>query len=114
MSAIQRSEQEWITLLGKHARSGLSQTAFCQQHNLARSSFSTQKKRLSHHLLHSSAPSSAFITATPPASITIPNSSHSTSEPEATLLLRYQQLELQLPTTISSTWLAQLLRGLAS
>jgi transposase len=43
---VRRTESEWRSILGRYERSGLSESAFCRESKLSRSTFMKWKRRL--------------------------------------------------------------------
>ncbi len=94
--------KHWIKHIEAWQRSGLSQAAYCRQHQLNAKSFSGR-------LRHSREPGLSTLPELIPVQI-------KTEEPQTlpqVLVLTVQGCRLELPTTVSAQWLSQLMRCLS-
>lgn len=96
-----RSNEQWLALFERHEKSGLSQTAFCKEHDLNPKYFSLRRKQL--QATDSQHESKAFVRVEP--------SKHQVSS--HLIKLRGNYGELFLPESVSPEWLAILLKQLA-
>lgn len=92
----------WLTHIKDWQRSGLSQAAYCRQHDLNANSFTG---RLSEFRKQESLAPAELI----PIQVKVDKESSLTH----VLVLTVQDNRLELPTTISAQWLAELLRCLS-
>ena len=91
-----RTPEQWQALFNEHKTSGLTAAEFCRQNNLNAKYFSLRRQQLQTKL-------SAFVKAT-----------MSTDNCSFELIhIRYQNIELHLPLSISSQSLADLIKALA-
>lgn len=96
----QRSKTEWLALFAEQAASGMTVTAFCHEHNLNACYFSTRRKQLQADK-GIKAPS-PFVPVTIAGESSVP-----------TLALHQgQSLVLNIPMSVSTTWLADLIERL--
>jgi hypothetical protein len=99
-----RSKEDWQELILRHAESGLSAQQFCRNHDVCPKYFSIRKKQLGLR-------SSAFVPVLPPKR-SVPEIPITLLK-STSLILRHGECCLHFETTPDSTWLAQLIRGLA-
>lgn len=92
----------WLTHIKDWQRSGLSQVAYCRQHDLNANSFTG---RLSEFRKQESIASAELIPIKVKVDEEVPL--------PHVLILTVQGCRLELPTTISAQWLAELLRCLS-
>lgn len=94
-----RSKEDWLALFQQHDESGLPASQFCQQNNLCPKYFSLRKKQLSWG-------SPTFIKVKAPTPLSI--------KPAAVnaITLSVGDCTLQLPLSISETWLAKMVKAL--
>lgn len=92
----------WLSHITAWQRSGLSQVAYCRQHQLPLSTFSA---RLSE--FRSQAKSSL-----PAPPVLLPVQVQPPALPKAGLILHRGEHRLELPASVSASWLAELLRCL--
>ncbi len=97
-----RSCEDWKALIKAQMSSGLSAAEFCRQQHINANYFS---KRKTEYLRLARTPEtpSAFVKIQPSESVT----------PSASIHLHYRNARLQIPSTVGSAWLADLL-GLLS
>jgi hypothetical protein len=95
--------KHWINHIGAWQRSGLSQAAYCRQHELNAKSFSG---RLSEYRAQGISPLPALI----PVQVKVDEQQLSLTH---ALVLTVQGCRLELPPTVSAQWLAELLRCLS-
>ncbi len=93
--------KHWLNHIEGWQRSGLSQAAYCRQHDLNANSFTG---RLSEFRKQANSASAEFI----PVQVTVDKKLSSTHA----LVLTVKACRLELPTTVSAQWLADLLRCL--
>ncbi|MCU7893411.1 MAG: IS66 family insertion sequence element accessory protein TnpB [Candidatus Thiodiazotropha sp. (ex Ustalcina ferruginea)] len=98
------TQAEWMTLFSQQHTSGLSAAAFCRQHKLCPKYFSLRKKQLQWRFPKSGVVRRAAVPVFIPARVTQP-----TLQP---LQLRWQSVELTLPTGLPAQWLSQLMKAL--
>ena len=92
----------WKTHIDAWQSSGLSQAAYCRQHQLAFSTFSARLRELR-----------AEATVSPSSPVLLPIHVQPQSSPEAGLVLRHVKgHRLELPAGVSASWLAELWRRL--
>ncbi len=96
---ITRNEAQWQTLIQDQQTSGLTIADYCQQHNLARSSFYAFKKKLG-------LTSSRFVCAKVIQQIEL-------LEEQPPITLSTAKVNVTLPATTPATYLAQILRELS-
>ena len=87
---VRRTELEWRSILARYERSGLSESAFCRNSKLSRSTFMKWKRRLS----SSPAPAPAFVEWMAP------------SEAAEEAPARVSEFELTLPGGVVLRWKA--------
>jgi len=97
-----RSQENWKALIEAQLESGLSAAEFCRQQQINSKYFSKRKTEYMRLANQPEAPS-AFVKLHPPALPTQPAAIH----------LHYKNVRLQIPSSIGSAWLADLL-GLLS
>jgi len=98
-----RSAGQWQALFNSHQDSGLSAAAFCRQHKLCPKYFSLRKKQLHWHPANNNQqaiPSTAWLPVRTAASAS------------AGIEVHWHSVQLRLPTSVPSTWLAELIKGL--
>ena len=93
------SREQWQSLITQYESSGLTQTAFCKQHNLNPKYFSLKRSKL----LPNTSKASAFIQATPVVS----------SQPTSEIELQVGAVKIKLSTSMPSAYLVDLIRALA-
>ena len=91
-----RTPEQWQALFNEHKTSGLTTAQFCRQNNLNAKYFSLRKQQLQTN-------PSIFVKALTP-------SSNSSFEPIRT---HYQGIELCLPASVSTQYLADVMKALA-
>ena len=91
----------WLTHIKDWQQSGLSQAGYCRQHGLNANSFTG---RLSEFRKQKNAVSSELI----PVQVNVDEARSSTNN----LVFTMKDCRLELPTTVSAKWLADLLRCL--
>ncbi len=117
-----RTRDEWNSIFGAHARSGLSQNEFCRKRGITPSAFSNAKQRISAGQAHKS----AFVPVLPPQpsteestrSDTVPElpsgrAAISTSQTVSPISVLLPGATLCLSADISPRWLATLIREMA-
>jgi hypothetical protein len=92
----------WLSHITAWQSSGLSQVAYCRQHQLAKGTFSA---RLSEFRAQAKSPLPA-----PP--ILLPIQVQPPALPKAGIILHHGKHRLELPVSVSASWLAELLRCL--
>ena len=98
-----RSNAEWIEILQHYIQSGLSPIQYCQQKNLDYKYF-LKRKRAFDNEQHSNTKSESFVRVQAPTKqIT----------PLPTLILQYQNTQLQITDGTDPLWLAQLIKQLS-
>ena len=96
-----RTHQQWRELFKQQADGDLSVAAFCKEHGIGQSYY--YKRKIDLAVKNDERPTSNFIKVKPPSKNIIPTPS---------IKLQYQQIRLMLPTSISPTWLAELIKAL--
>jgi len=93
--------QHWIAHIEGWQRSGLSQAAYCRQHNLNANSFTGRLSEFRKQAKHST-----------PELIPVQVSTDKTSPTMNQLVLQMHNCRLELPGTVSAPWIAELLQCL--
>ena len=96
---ITRSQEQWQTIIDDQQTSGLTIIAYCRQQQLSTSSFYAVKKKLG-------LTSGNFVRAKITQQVEL-------IEQQASITLTVGKANVSFPTTISATYLSQLLRELA-
>lgn len=96
---ITRSQEQWQTIIDDQQTSGLTIIDYCQQQQLSTSSFYAIKKKLG-------LTSANFVRAKISQQVEL-------IEQQASITLTVGKANVSFPTTISATYLSQLLRELA-
>lgn len=96
---ITRSQEQWQTIIDDQQTSGLTIIDYCQQQQLSTSSFYAIKKKLG-------LTSGNFVRAKISQQVEL-------IEQQASITLTVGKANVSFPTTISATYLSQLLRELA-
>ncbi|MEN3259407.1 hypothetical protein AAH678_28345 [Sodalis endosymbiont of Spalangia cameroni] len=117
-----RTRDEWNSIFGAHARSGLSQNEFCRKRGITPSAFSNAKQRISAGQAHKS----AFVPVLPPqpsteestrsdtvAELPSGRAAISTSQTVSPISVLLPGATLCLSADISPRWLATLIREMA-
>jgi len=91
-----RTMRNWKTLIKAQLESGLNATEFCCQQQLNATYFS---KRKNEQLCQTQEPQSPFVEIQTPRQ----------TKPSANIHLQYKNAHLQIPSTVDSSWLADLL-----
>lgn len=121
-----RTRDEWNSIFGAHARSGLSQNEFCRKRGITPSAFSNAKQRISVGQAHKS----AFVPVLPPqprteestradtgpailAELPSDRAAVSTSQTASPISVLLPGATLCLSADISPRWLATLIREMA-
>jgi transposase-like protein len=99
-----RSDAEWQQLIEQQQRSGLSASAFCQQHGLSSKTFYKRRQALRE-------PTKA--TDSTERFIEIQRPSTPAAATATTAVLHYQRSQLHVPTGVDARWLAQLMQALS-
>lgn len=121
---INRTPDEWRTLLEEQQRSGLNKTQFCRRYGITRSAFSNA----CHRFFADNSPATAFVQALPPSqgdeepaspdclpahAPTLSLAAVPAPQVSRQLALTLPGATLTLPLDISPRWLATLLREIA-
>jgi hypothetical protein len=93
-----RNREDWKTLIETQLESGLSAAEFCRQQQVNAKYFS---KRKTEHMRLADTPEA------PPAFVKI--QSPIQTKPSASIHLHYKNARLQIPSSVGSAWLADLL-----
>jgi len=94
--------EHWLTHITAWQRSGLSQVAYCRQHQLAKSTFLA---RLSEFRAQAKSP-------LPLPPVLLPIQVQPPALPQGGIILHHKGHRLELPASVSTSWLAELLRCL--
>jgi len=92
----------WLTHITAWQRSGLSQVAYCQQHQLAKSTFLA---RLSEFRAQVKSVSQEPL-------VLLPIQTQPPALPKCGIILHHKDHRLELPASVAASWLAELLRYL--
>jgi len=103
MKRIRRSAEVWQELIRQQEQSGMSPSAFCEQQGLSTKTFYRRRKVLR--------PARA---EKPQRFIKVKSGSlPASASPSHELMLHYQKLKLQLPTSMAPGWVAALMKALS-
>lgn len=94
-----RSKQEWFALFEAHEKSGISAAEFCREHQLCAKYFSLRKQQLGWALQQSRTFLPIVITP-------------DTEGGKDSLELRWGEMGLSIPSTLSPLWVSQLMKAL--
>ncbi|WP_445946520.1 IS66 family insertion sequence element accessory protein TnpA [Shewanella sp.] len=103
-----RDKLQWQELILAQQQSGLNISTYCRKHKLSTSSFYAYKKRFA-------STESAFVCANiSQRKVTEHNVTQQIEfvQPQTSITIEFAQAKLHLPQSTSSSFLAQLLRGL--
>ncbi len=95
-----RTETQWRELIAEHEASGMTAQAFCQERGLCSKYFGRKRKQLQEKRETASSLSFARVAVS------------SRSERDRIELCLEDTLRLRMPTTVSTSWLAALIRQL--
>ena len=99
------TQQKWSAIISKQQASSLTVVEFCQQAQIATSTFYQRKRELA----KVAEPASTFVKATVTESITV--AKQATPEP---IQLTTDKVSLHLPGNTSANYLAQLIKGITT
>lgn len=89
-----RTQEQWRTLFEEQKHSGLTQTIFCEHHNISPKYFSLRKSQLK--------TTSNMVTTKPPAFVAA-----QIQQRLECIEVVHQRTHLKLPSNLSADWLAQ-------
>lgn len=104
-SKQRKSPAEWQALVTEQQASGLSVAAFCLKHGLVDKTFYNQRNKLGRAPRSTDGPKPGFVQVRP-VPVTLNASSGS-------VVLHHRHSRLELSTTVSPGWLAELMQALS-
>jgi len=96
-----RTKTQWLTLLDEQDNSGKTIVDFCSKRGISHRYFRVVKSKLKKERIQRS----QFVAI---------DTRSSTSHPLSSVSIRYQQVQLEVAISADPTWIANLIKGLAS
>ena len=97
-----RTVEQWQALFKQHDESGLKSSEFCRVNNVCSKYFSKRRKDLNWEFTQKSKPKLIKLTRPKPAD----------GEPVSSITIKTKNLDIIIPSTQSSQWIAELVKAI--